>query len=110
MNQIIRELKAASKALRAAAAEVDDISYILGWADGIDHAASILDDSDTSGPSNPYQKRNPYDITVNTVAAKSRDIHDSVSATLSRADYQRNIQDRVNEMVNRSQSYMAHGY
>lgn len=94
MNQIIRELKAASKALRAAAAEVDDISYILGWADGIDHAAGILDDSDTSGPSNPYQRRNPYDITVNTADA----------------DYRKNIQDRVNEMVNRSQSYMAHGY
>ena len=90
MNQAIRELKAASKALRAAAAEVDDISYILGWADGIDHAASILDDSDTSGPSEPYRKQDGIDLVA--------------------TDYRRNIQNRVNEMVNRSRSYMAHGY
>lgn len=82
MNQAIRELKAASKALRAAAAEVDDISYILGWADGIDHATRILDDSDTSGPSEPYRKRYPYDI----------------------------IQDRADAMVSRTESYLAHGY
>lgn len=92
MNQIIRELKAAANALRAASAEVDDISYILGWADGIDHAASILDDSDTSGPSGPHQKRDGSDAVVNVG-----------SGSLT--------QREVAELFERHKaSYLAHGY
>lgn len=93
MNQIIRELNAAADAIDVAA-EKSDGTYLPGFADGIRHATRILDDSDTSGPSEPYQERNPCDITVN----------------IADSDYWRSIQDRVDEMVDRGQSYMAHGY
>lgn len=93
MNQIIRELNAAADAIDVAA-EKSDGTYLPGFADGIRHATRILDDSDTSGPPEPHQKRNPCDITVNTADS----------------DYWRSIQDKVDEMVDRSQSYMAHGY
>lgn len=89
MNQIIRELNAAADAIDVAA-EKSDGTYLPGFADGIRHATRILDDSDTSGPSEPSQKR------------------DGIG--LADADYWKSLQDKVDEMVYRSQSYVAHGY
>lgn len=89
MNQIIRELNAAADAIDVAAEKADG-TYLPGFADGIRHATRILDDSSTDGPSEPHQKRDGID--------------------LADADYWKSIQDRVDEMVYRSQSYMAHGY
>lgn len=92
MNQIIRELRAAANALRAASAEVDDISYILGWADGIDHAVSVLDDSDTPG--------------INVTHGTIPDPHDKAA---KRPVTHRKWGGRDVRYV-ASDAYMAHGY
>lgn len=90
MNQIIRELNAAADAV-IAASETGDDTYLRGFAGGIRHATRILDDSDTSGPSEPYRKQDGIDTPIIT-------------------DYHESIRDRADAMVSRTESYLAHGY